>query len=88
MTRVINIRSGERYDVSILRPSIFSNPFRVEVYGRDKCLMLYAQHLRDHPEIVERAREVLTDKTIGCVCKPKACHGEILVAFMERRQWP
>lgn len=88
MTRVVNLRSGERYDVSILRPSYFSNPYRVEVYGREQALMLYAQHLRDHPEIITRAREELNSKTLGCVCKPKACHGDVLIAFMERRPWP
>jgi hypothetical protein len=91
LTLIVNIRS-ERCDVLILRPSYFSNPFRIGIHGnRDKVLELYEQYLREHPEIVERAREQLTGRTLGCVCKPKACHGDILIAAMERgehgRQW-
>lgn len=86
MTSVVNVRH-ERYDVYIGRPSIYGNPYKMGNNSdneRDACLMLYRMHLEQHPEIVDRARRELTGKVLGCHCKPKACHGDILVEFMER----
>ena len=70
MTTVVNCRH-DAYDVYCGRPSIWA-------------LAKYRAYLELHPEIVERAKAELTGKRIGCHCKPKACHLDILVEFMER----
>ncbi len=67
------------YDVYVGRPGPWGNPF---VIGRDgdraKVVELYANYLRDNPELVERARRALAGKVLGCWCAPLACHGDVL----------
>lgn len=54
-----------------LAASVYANPFRVGPDGsRAEVLAKYRQHLRDHPEIVERARrEIKPGDRIACWCK-------------------
>lgn len=49
-------------------------------------LAAYRDYLEQHPEIVEQARKTLTGKRLGRHCKPKDCHLDILVEFMERTE--
>lgn len=83
-TSVVNLRV-DAYDEYIGRGSPHGNPF---VIGRDgnraSVLAKYRIHLDEHPELVEQARKELTGRVLGCFCKPKACHGDILIEFMER----
>ena len=73
-TRVVNVRNTVDYDVYIgranprrgLRQSPFVNPFVIGPDGdRNVVLARYRQHLRDHPELVGRARRELRGKTAG-----------------------
>ena len=83
MTTVVNLYK-EPYDVYIGRGSIWGNPFiigkdgtREEVIAKYKARLLspnYAE-LRD-------AVYILKDKRLGCYCKPKACHGDVLVEYV------
>ena len=76
----------EAYDVYIGRPSVWGNPFsdkprslaEVKVATREEAIACYEEYLRQHPEIVERAKRELKGKVLGCWCKPQACHGDIL----------
>lgn len=66
--------------VYIGRPSIFGNPFPVqESGGRDACLGAYVEHLKENPEIVDKARRELQNRDLICWCAPQACHGDILL---------
>jgi hypothetical protein len=82
MTRVVHCKR-ESYDVYIGRPSKWGNPFKS---GRDGTL----------EEVIEKYREYvlgnaflmgslpeLKGKTLGCWCKPKRCHGDVLVELAE-----
>jgi hypothetical protein len=64
--------------------SPFHNPFVVGVDGtRGEVLARYRQHLRDHPELIERIREELADApALACWCDPKPCHGHIIAAVL------
>lgn len=64
---------------------IYGNPFilhnvddpeeRVEVIGNyEKWLLASEQR-----ELVENAKKDLSDKVLGCWCKPKMCHGDVLL---------
>lgn len=90
MTRVVNIRGNEPFDVYIGRTSAgrdkdFGNPYTVADYGRDECIELYRKYfyarLLSDPGFRERV-EALRDKTLGCHCKPKTCHGDIIVGYL------
>jgi hypothetical protein len=84
--RVVNQRRTRRYDVLVMRPGPFGNPFAI---GRDgDRLMVLAKfrgHLRATPELVERIRAELGGpglfghkKILGCCCAPLPCHGDTL----------
>jgi hypothetical protein len=85
-TRVVNIRSKEKYDVYIGRPSVYGNPFAI-TEGRDRAaaIELYKTWVRAQPDLMKKIRKNLKGKTLGCFCKPEACHGDVLVEIAEGR---
>lgn len=92
MCVVVNIHHGKGYDVYIGRPgkgltSIWGNPFKVGVDGtleevlekyKDRLIELYLAGKITREDIM-----ALDGKRLGCFCKPKACHGDILVAAVQ-----
>ena len=84
--RVVNVKSGDTYDVYIGRPSKWGNPFRVGKHGsRDQCIELYRRWLGTRPDIVAQLGE-LKGKILGCYCKPQPCHGDVLVALLQQKE--
>lgn len=58
-----------------------------ELHERDELAYLYRVHLRDHPDLVERARRELVGWDLACWCKPgKDCHGDVLLAVIAGEQ--
>lgn len=90
MGRVINIKDGEKYDVYIGRKGrghdgYFGNPFNTGT--RTEKLNNFESYLKDRLEVDDDFRESvkqLHDKTLGCFCKPKPCHGDILLKHAKR----
>lgn len=84
-TKVVNVRR-EPYDVSVMRPSVFGNPF---VLGRDgdrptvirKYREWFAQRVAD--DTFRKAVLALKGKRIGCVCSPAACHASVIAEYVE-----
>jgi hypothetical protein len=93
MTRVVNLRR-EQYDVYIGRAGkgedgYFGNPYLVTPFqSRELAIEKYKAYfyirLRTDPEFKRRVLE-LKDKTLGCFCSPLACHGSIIVDFLENQ---
>lgn len=91
-TTVVNIRTHE-YDVYIGREGhghdgYWGNPYSVmHDGGRERAIALYREYflkrLRIDPEFTKRV-EQLRGKQLGCFCKPKACHGDVIVEFLEQ----
>ena len=86
-TKVINIKSKEPYDVYIGRPSPFGNPFVVGKHGsREHCIKEYRaffyNRLVDTPGYKGKVL-ALRGKVLGCYCKPLACHGDIIVEYLD-----
>jgi hypothetical protein len=82
MMRVVHC-ARERYDVYIGRPSIWGNPFKLGPDGsREEVIKKYKDWLMGNTEVLDRLHE-LKDKTLGCWCKPHACHGDVLVQALE-----
>ena len=79
MTKVVH-RNKELYDLLIDRTTIFGNPYfegtRSENIANFKLYFDKNKTLQDE---IEKWR----GKTLGCWCKPKACHGDIYVDFLE-----
>ena len=67
----------ERCDVYIGRPSPLGNPFR----GRG-AVSLFERHLRERPDLLAILPS-LRGKTLGCWCKPKPCHGDVIARLVD-----
>lgn len=65
------------------KSSPWANPFTVKKEGRDKCLALYEECVRDKidKEGIDKLMK-LKNKTLRCLCKPEKCHGDILVKII------
>jgi len=83
----------EKHDVYIGRPTKWGNPFSIGKDGtREEVISKYEEWLlgaREAPDgkappSIEDAKKELTGKVLGCWCAPKACHGDILIKFVNR----
>lgn len=97
-TCVVNFRL-ERCDVKITRRQdntipdppkfgCFGNPFPVGVHGRDKCIELFEEYFLDRLERDSDFAEAvlsLKGKRLGCFCKPKRCHGDVIKAWLDEQ---
>ncbi len=90
-TTIVNICLSE-YDVYIGRSKYgrddtFGNPFIIGIEGgRDKVIKLYKEYFLKRLKVdAEFARRIigLKGKKLGCFCKPKACHGDVIVEYLD-----
>lgn len=79
------LKSGGGY-VYIGRPSIFGNPYVIGIDGnRREVLQRFAHYflvkLKNEPQF---RKEVLAlrGKVLGCFCKPRLCHGDIIARWL------
>jgi hypothetical protein len=73
----------EPYDIYIGRPSKWGNPFRLGPDGpRGVCVEKYAAWVVKQPDLMAALPE-LKDKTLGCWCSPRSCHGHVLAALAD-----
>lgn len=51
------------------------------VHDREELIRLYRIHLREHPELLGRARRDLAGRDLACWCRlGEACHADVLLA--------
>lgn len=88
MCKVVN-KYKEPYDVYIGRGSVWGNPFPInEVSGdtREVVIDKFRKHLytqiKQGVVTIQQLKD-LDGKTLGCFCKPKACHGDVIVRAVE-----
>jgi hypothetical protein len=66
--------------------SSFANPYTAKKYGREESIRLYREYiidkLQNDPELMDEFRQ-LQGKTLGCWCKPEACHGDVLLELLQ-----
>lgn len=85
LTRVVNINK-ETYDVNIMRPTKWGNPFIIGKDGtRKEVIAKYRMWVRSQPHLMASLGE-LRGKTLGCCCKPKPCHGDVLVDLIREME--
>lgn len=83
-TRVVHCKR-EDYDIYIGRPSKWGNPFKIGEDGaRQEVIRKYREYILSNDELLKDLYE-LKGKTLGCWCKPSACHGDVLVDLIEGR---
>lgn len=83
MTPTVVNKYKEEYDVYIGRGSKWGNPFVISPqFDRATVIELYRKHLfREIKQgnITRTDFEQLSGKRLGCFCKPKACHGDVII---------
>ena len=88
MTTVVVNLKRENYDVYIGRAGqgedgYFGNPFRG--LGRSEAICQFKRYFetRVKADAVYRERVLaLKGKRLGCFCKPLACHGDVIAAWV------
>lgn len=77
-TSVVHCKK-EKYDVYIGRGSKWGNPFAIGKDGtRLEVIQKYKKYILLNNELMKQLSE-LEGKILGCWCKPKSCHGDVLV---------
>lgn len=85
ITPIVVNRYKSTFDVYIGRGSKWGNPFPInEAIGdtREKVIEAYREYLymcMDEGFLKIDDFLELSGKTLGCYCKPKACHGDIII---------
>jgi hypothetical protein len=88
----IYIGRGDGGDAHLINTEVdergwLGNPYTVEDFGREKSIQEFKKVFRDQLEANEEFREAVRDldgKTLGCFCKPKDCHGDVIAEEVER----
>lgn len=82
-TKVVN-KYKESYDTYIGRGSKWGNPFVIGTDGnREQVIAKYKQWITqgNGKHLLNDLHE-LYGKTLGCFCKPQACHGDVLIELL------
>lgn len=85
-TRVVHCKR-ERYDVYIGRPSKWGNPFKLDSLNdtdeeRARAVAQYEEWVRKQSHLMAALGE-LRGKVLGCWCKPRKCHGDVLARLAD-----
>ena len=81
-TRVVHCKKDD-YDVLIDRTTKWGNPYKIGVDGnRNEVIEKYRNYLLNNKELLNDIEE-LRDKTLGCWCKPHACHGDVIKEILD-----
>lgn len=91
-TRVVHHKK-EKPNTYIGRPSKWGNPFThlkemegkpgmIVVASREEAIEKYREWILTQPTLLASLDE-LRGKALGCWCKPKSCHGDVLVDLIE-----
>ncbi len=84
MVKVVN-RHHEKYDVYIGRGTPAGNPFIVGIDGDNQMCIdkyrIYFNWRMGWDSIFRNYIHNLDGKVVGCSCKPKPCHGDIIVEY-------
>ena len=78
----------EEFDVYIGRGSRWGNPYSHKegtlaehvVGSRTEAIQKFEEYLLSNEELMTSLPD-LKGKTLGCWCKPKTCHGDILLRY-------
>lgn len=82
--KVVHVKKDD-YDVYIGRPSKWGNPFSIGKDGtRKEVIEKYEKYVVTNKKLMNDLHE-LEGKILGCWCKPKACHGDVLVKLIKHK---
>jgi hypothetical protein len=87
-TTAVNLRSSQ-YDVYIGRGSPFGNRYRIGAHGTraeviESYRTAFLKRIEIDPSFAAEVR-ALWGKRLGCYCKPLACHGDVIVEWLNEQ---
>lgn len=87
LTKVVNRDKGDPYDVYIGRGTIWGNPYQMGVDGGREEVIRKFKYDFDNGLLkasadLEANISHLRGKQIACHCKPAACHGDVIAAYL------
>jgi hypothetical protein len=84
ITRLVNVDKNESYDIYIGRGSDWGNPYAIGIDGdREEVIRKYQYDFeRGFLKSSKEQLLKLRGKTLGCHCKPAACHGDVLANYL------
>lgn len=89
-TIVVHRSKTEEEYVYIGRGSLFGNPFIIGIDGnRNEVIEKYKDYFYDRIKSDSAFKESvlkLKNKRLGCYCKPKACHGDIIKEYLDEEK--
>lgn len=81
VTKIVHCEKSD-YDIYIGHGTIWGNPFIIGKDGsRSEVIAKYRIYALKNKEIMESLPK-LKGKVLGCWCKPKACHGDVLIELI------
>ena len=89
VTKVVNKRTTDDYDVYIGRGSLWGNPFAIghgEGPDRAEVIELYRAHFHERiatDDSFKRGVLALRGLRLACFCKPQACHGDVIAEYLD-----
>ena len=89
ITFVSNKDKGEHFDTYIGRGTLWGNPYAIGQDGdREEVIRKFAYDfnrgfLRGGEDFNEKLK-ALRGHTLGCHCKPYACHGDVLADYLNK----
>lgn len=94
-SKVVNLKHSP-YEVYIGRAGkgksgYFGNPYRIGIgEQRGATILKYKQYfyqrLKSDQDFKNKI-QALNGKVLGCFCKPKACHGDVIVEYLDFIEW-
>jgi hypothetical protein len=76
--------NGKRFPA---HDSMWANPYKINADNdRETVIELYEKYLRNllkNEKILKKFLK-LKGKTLGCWCKPEACHGDIILKLLKK----
>jgi len=93
-TTIINIKSGQPYDIYIgransrlnLPASKWANPYIIGKDGeRINVIQKYKSYILNNPHLLNGLYEI-DGKRLGCYCHPELCHGDVLISLRQSQR--
>lgn len=82
--KVTHVRD-RTFTVYIGRPSIYGNPFIIGKDGtRKECIKKFKRFAWKNKRVRDAIAALPAKANLGCHCKPKACHGDAIIALRKR----
>jgi len=81
----INGQRKHLHNADVGTPGWLGNPYPESEYGRTECIDRFREDFHTRVDSDKQFRAAVTDlrgEILGCYCKPKACHGDVIVSYL------